>query len=163
MLTRLVTAVACSLAVTVVAIGAGHARPRDPAPVGCGDIIGHGRPSAYREPLPGVAVPAAFLPNVGSDPSAAPFTFWTKAGIVIRSDNIVTVAVAPKLATRVRITWGGGTGAAIRFARCHTGAKWNAFAGGFLARTPTACVPLIVSADGHRAIVTFGLGRHCSK
>ena len=110
-----------------------------------------------------MAVPAALLPNVGSDPSAAPFTFWTKAGIVIRANSTVTVAVAPKLAARVRITWGGGTGAAIRFPACHTGAKWNAFAGGFLARTPTACVPLIVSAGGRRAVVAFGLGRHCTK
>jgi hypothetical protein len=133
------------------------------ATVGCGDIVDHGLPPGYREPLATLAVPAAFLPNVGSDPSAAPFTFWTKAGIVIRANSVLTVAVAPKAANRIHITWGGATGTVIRFPACHTGAKWNAFAGGFLARTATSCVPLIVRAGRRHAIVTFGLGRRCSK
>ena len=163
MLTRLVTAVACSLAVAVVAVDGSGAQPRDSAPVSCAEVVGYGRPPAYRQPLPAAAVPAAFLPNVGSDPAAAPFTFWTKAGIVIRAGDSVTVAVAPNLAGVVRITWGGRSGTVIRFAACHTGATWNGYAGGFLARTPTVCVPLIVSAGRRHARVMFGLGKRCSR
>src|SRR5690349_1507658 len=126
MVARLVTAVACSLALAVVVVGAGSARSPDSAAAGCAEIIGHDPPAPYyRQPIPGAAVPASFLPNVGSNPSAAPFTFWTKAGIVIHAGSAVTVTVAPSVANRVRLTWGGVTDPAIRFSACRTGAKWN--------------------------------------
>jgi hypothetical protein len=160
-LARVVTAVACSLAGAVIAVAGADAQPRETPSVGCGDIIGHDRPSTYRVALSAVAVPPSLLLNVGNDSSAAPFSFWTKAGIVIRAGYAATVTVSPSLAGRVHITWGGVTGARIRFAACGHGAKWNAYAGGFLARVEHFCVPLTVSVGGRKKTVLFGVGRRC--
>ncbi|MHB8470129.1 MAG: hypothetical protein ACYDCH_10295 [Gaiellaceae bacterium] len=153
---------ACSFAVAVIAVAAADALWRDATTVGCGDIIGHGRPSTYRVALSAVAVPPSLLLNVGNDSSAAPFSFWTKAGIVIRAGYAATVTVAPSLASRVHITWGGVAGTRIRFAPCRQGAEWNAYAGGFLARLEHACVPLIVSVGDEKKTLLFGVGRRCS-
>jgi hypothetical protein len=159
---RVVTVVACSLAGAVSAIAAADAQHRHTASVGCGDIIGHDRPRTYRVALSAVAVPPSLLLNVGNDSSAAPFSFWTKAGIVIRAGYAATVTVSPSLTNRVHITWGGMAGTRIRFAACRQGAKWNAYAGGFLARVEHVCVPLIVSVGDRTKTVLFGVGRTCS-
>jgi hypothetical protein len=38
---------------------------------------------------------------------------------------------------------------------------WNAYAGGFLLRYRSACVPLIFTVGGRSATVRFGLARVC--
>jgi hypothetical protein len=151
------------LVVSLVVVGAGFGRPAHRSSVRCSEIIGHDLPGSYRQVLARAAVPAVFLANVGSEPSSAPFSFWTKAGIVIRAGAAVTVTVAPAVARRVRITWGGASGTSLRFGGCREGAPWNDYAGGFLARTATVCVPLILSANGQQRTLRFGLGRRCPR
>ena len=39
---------------------------------------------------------------------------------------------------------------------------WNAYAGGFYLRTPSACVPLVFRVGKRSATVWFGLGQACA-
>ena len=141
------------------------AAPEQVTTIGCGGVaMGvavNGREPGTRRVLGVVAAPRTYLANVGSNPAAAPFHFWTKAGIEVRAGAAVTVTVSKRWQSRVRVTWGHEEGTTLRFARCSLGAKWNPYPGGFLSRTAAVCVPLIF-ATGHRsATLLFGVGRHC--
>jgi hypothetical protein len=135
------------------------------ATVSCDQVIigvaTSGQEPGMRRVLGVVSAPRSYLSNVGSDPSAAPFRFWTKAGIEIRSGSAVTVTVGRLWQNRVHISWGGEEGPSLRFAPCSLGTSWNAYAGGFLSRSDAICVPLIFSAVRLHATLLFGVGRHC--
>jgi hypothetical protein len=77
----------------------------------------------------------------------------------------VSVSVARAWRDRVAIGWGGtGTVSSLRLRRCAAdqgAASWVAYAGGFVLRVPSACVPLVFRAGGRTATVRFGLGRRC--
>jgi hypothetical protein len=124
-------------------------------------VATNGRDPETRRVLGVVYAPRRFLQNVGSNAAAAPFHFWTKAGIYVHANVAVTVTVAKRWQSRVRITWGGEEGTELRFAACAVGGKWNPYAGGFLSRTGAVCVPLIFTAGHRRATLLFGVGRHC--
>ena len=146
-------------------VGDAAARTSAVPTVGCGGVaIGvavNGREPGARRVLGVVSAPRSYLANVGSNPAAAPFHFWTKAGIDVRAGAAVTVTVAKRWQSRVRITWGNEVGTTLRFARCSLGARWNPYPGGFLSRTAAVCVPLIFTAGQRHATLLFGVGRHC--
>lgn len=120
-----------------------------------------GRDPETRRVLGVVNAPRSYLQNVGNNAAAAPFRFWTKAGIYVQANVGVTVTVAKRWQSRVRITWGGEEGKKLRFVPCSVGGKWNPYAGGFLSRTGAVCVPLIFAAGHRRTTLLFGVGRHC--
>ena len=88
-----------------------------------------------------------------------------KAGLLIRGDSPpVSVTVPKAWRTRAAITWGNsGTVSALRIASCPRfgDEAWNVYAGGFLLRSRSACVPLTFRVGNRSATVRFGLGRAC--
>jgi hypothetical protein len=148
-----------------------------PSTVACDEVIMHekfpSRSGGYRLVLGVVSVPPAFLPDVYPT-GRRPWAYWRKAGVVVRADRgPVLVSVAETWRSRVMIGWGGGGGAAVRFARCSTRYEvrdkdangkpkmGNAYAGGFHLRTRSACVPLIFQVGNRTETVRFGVGRRC--
>ena len=135
--------------------------------VPCDEIILHvksGRAGGYRVVLGVVSVPPARLIQIVPTHDR-PWAYWRKAGLVVRAGAPpVTVTVPAAWRRRAAITWGNSTGivSALRIASCPGPANvWNAYAGGFLLRSPSACVPLRFSVSGRSKIVRFGLGRAC--
>jgi hypothetical protein len=82
-------------------------------------------------------------------------------GLVIRGNAApVTVSVPAGWRNREQITWGPhGMVSSLRIPSCP--GTWDAYAGGFYLKTPTACVPLQFQVRRRTATVWFGLGRHC--
>ena len=127
---------------------------------------GHDIGGGYRLVLGIVAAPPVYLgPKVGRDPYSAPFSHWEKAGLAIRASTAaVTVSLPREWRNRARIIWGapGSPATALRFAPCPSAVEtWNGYAGGFLLRSSSACVPLIFAVGHRRATLRFGVGRHC--
>lgn len=151
----------------LTAMTAGAAPSAAPPTVTCDKIIltvGSGRAGGYRVVLGVVSVPEAHLPQVVPSRSR-PWTYWRKAGLVIRGDSPPVSVTVPKVwRNRVAITWGNsGIVSALRIASCPRfgDEPWNAYAGGFLLRSRSACVPLIFRVGNRSATVRFGLGRAC--
>lgn len=136
------------------------------SPVSCENTIltvGSGEAGGYRIVLGVVSVPQAYRPQVVAT-GGRPWPYWSKAGLVIRAGSPPVTVVVPKAwRTRVRIGWGDGGGSAVRFASCPARGpkRWNAYAGGFHLRSPSACVPLIFRVGNRSATVRFGLARRC--
>lgn len=121
--------------------------------------------NGYRIVLGVVSVPPAYLPQVVATPTE-PWPYWRKAGLAIRAGaEPIDVIVPMAWRDRVGIHWGNRAPAVswLRLARCPRAGvdHWNAYAGGFFLRSPTACVPLTFRAGGRSATVRFGLGRRC--
>jgi hypothetical protein len=128
-----------------------------------------GRPgpaSRYRLVLGAASAPPVHLPNV-EHTGQGPWPYWRKQGIVLRAGaGPVSVTVPQAWRRRVAIEWGnagtGGPFSSVRFAGCPGDARTGyAYAGGFLLRSPSACVPLVFRAGGRSATVRFGIGRRC--
>jgi hypothetical protein len=140
--------------------------PRPPT-VSCEKIIltdATGRGSGYRVVLGVISAPPAASTQGAVPTGERPWTYWRKAGLVIRGGSPpVTVSVPPAWRRRVAITWGNtGPVGALRIASCPVyDEPWNAYAGGFLLRSRTACVPLAFRVAGRSATVRFGIGRGC--
>jgi hypothetical protein len=158
------------VALALAAIGGATARtPSSPAPptVACEKIIltvGSGRAGGYRVVLGVVSVPPASSTQGGVPTHERPWTWWRKAGLVIRGDSPpVTVSVPTAWRNRVAITWGNtDVVSSLRIASCPAYTKpWNAYAGGFLLRSRSACVPLTFRVGRRSATVRFGIGRTC--
>jgi hypothetical protein len=163
-------------AVAIVALGlsgltgvAAWSTPSRPPPtVKCDKVIlqvGSGHAGGYRIVLGVVSVPQAYRPQVVATRSR-PWTHWSKAGLVIRGGSPpVTVTVPKAWRTRAAIAWGNtGAVSALRIASCPPLGEskvWNAYAGGFLLRSRSACMPLIFSVGKRSATVRFGLARAC--
>jgi hypothetical protein len=143
--------------------------PAVPTPtVSCDKIIGRvgsGQAGGYRVVLGVVSVPPAFLQQV-IPTSQPPWTHWRKAGLVIRGNSLpIYVSVAKSWRGRAAITWGNsGRTSSLRIARCppQEDKPWNAYAGGFLLRSRSACVPLVFQVGTRRATVRFGIGKRCA-
>jgi hypothetical protein len=133
--------------------------------IGCGGVamgaVTDGRDPGYRRVLGVVSAPPRYLANVGEDQAAAPFHFWTKAGLVIRAGSAVIVTIPDHWRSQVQVTWGGERGAALKFAPCSLGTKWNGYAGGFLSRSRSICVPLVFAVGSSKSRLVFGVGRRC--
>jgi hypothetical protein len=125
-----------------------------------------GDDSGYRKVLGAVSAPPRYIPG-GTVHVTSPdgFSHWSKAGIWVHAGNtVVTVSLPNEWRGKARIVWGApGTAAtAVRFEPCRSlGAAWDGYAGGFLLRTKSACVPLIFAVGNRRATLRFGVGRHC--
>jgi len=139
-----------------------------PATVGCGDIIGTtttGHDGGYRAVLGIVSAPPGLLSGPVRVPEFAPFPYWRKAGMVIRSSNKpVTVTVPKAWRNRLRIGWGNPAPEAttVTFAPCASSSPtWNGYAGGLFLRGGAACVPLVFAVGDRHATLRFGVGRHC--
>jgi hypothetical protein len=142
--------------------------------VPCGDAIastkfpylGSNRPEyRYRQVLGVIAVPPAYMKQVVPT-GEQPWAYWHKQGLVIRATRqSVTVTVPKESRKRAAITWGnsGGPVSSLRIEGCKaTSANVGyAFAGGFLLRSPSACIPLTFRVGRRSATVRFGLGQRC--
>jgi hypothetical protein len=130
------------------------------------DGVKTGYANGYRVVLGVVSVPPARL-RVIRIPSR-PWSYWSKAGLVIRGGRgPVDVTVPKAWRTRAAITWGNDTGivSSLRIARCPAqvpGMPWNSYAGGFYLRSRSACVPLVFRVGSRSSAVRFGIGRRCS-
>jgi len=167
------------LIVAVLALLAGatdlSASAADRLIVPCGQSIasmrfpyfGSSRPgNRYRQVLGVVAVPPAFMRQVVST-RQMPWAYWRKQGLVVSaSGKAVTITVPTTWRRRVAITWGNGIRpvSSLRIEGCHPSAGIGyAYAGGFLLRSPSACVPLIFSVGSRSATVRFGIGQRCHR
>jgi len=141
--------------------------------VSCSDIIdytrfpylGNSRPEdRYRQVLGVVAVPPAFMQQVVPT-GQKPWTYWHKQGLVIRAGGEVVTVTVPKIwRGRAAIIWGnsGSAFSSLRFEGCGGSANvGHAYAGGFLLRSPSACIPLIFRVGNRSATVRFGVGQRC--
>ncbi len=126
--------------------------------------VGSGHAGGYRVLLGVVSAPPPYRPQVIATGSR-PWTHWSKAGLVIRGGTPpVTVSVPKAWRNRAAITWGNsGIVNTLRIASCPPSESktWNAYAGGFLLRSRSACVPLVFTVGKRSATVRFGLARAC--
>ena len=151
------------------------ARTAPALPVPCADIIDHtsfpfsgdSRPEyRYRQVLGMFAVPPAYLPQVVPT-GEKPWAYWHKQGLVVRATGeAVTVTVPSAWRKRAAITWGNRPSAvgSLRILGCGTSDSanvGNVYAGGFLLRSASACVPLVFTVGKRSALVRFGVGRRC--
>ena len=134
--------------------------------VQCEKIIGSESAAsarARRVVLDAVSITAYLPETVKVEDRAWPF--WSKTGLVVRGGAPgVTISVPPAWRNRAAITWGNtGAVAALRIARCpqHGAQSWNAYAGGFLLRSRSACVPLVIRVGQRAATARVGVGRRC--
>jgi hypothetical protein len=126
-----------------------------------------GTTNGYRTVLGVVSVPRESHHSVqGASPTGQTWPYFRKMGLVIRGGApLVTVSVPPQWRRRVAIAWGNSdVVSSIRIAPCGTYSEkpWNAYAGGFFLRSPTACVPLTIRVGRRATTVRFGIGRTCS-
>jgi hypothetical protein len=149
------------------AVVARSAPSAPPATVKCDRIIlrvGSGHAGGYRVVLGVVSVPQAYRPQVVPT-GRLPWSYWSKAGLVIRGGSPpVTVSVPKAWRNRAAITWGNtGIVNTLRIGSCPPWESkvWNAYAGGFLLRSRSACVPLIFRVGKRSATVRFGLAQAC--
>jgi hypothetical protein len=100
------------------------------------------------------------IPGIVVDPSSAPFSHWSKAGLWIRASNTdVTVSLPKEWQDKARIVWGapGTPATAVRFGPCPSKvATWDGYSGGFLLRAKSACLPLISAVGDSRTTLRFG-------
>jgi len=127
--------------------------------------LGSNRPEdRYRQVLGVVAVPPAFMRQVVPT-RQKPWTYWHKQGLVVRATGQAVTVTVPKIwRTRAAITWGnsGGPVSSLRIAGCRASRDvGHAYAGGFLLRSPSACIPLIFSIGKRSATARFGVGQRC--
>jgi hypothetical protein len=112
-----------------------------------------------------VAVPPAFMRQVVPT-RQMPWAYWHKQGLLVSASGEAVTVTVPKIwRTRAAITWGNGIRpvSSLRIEGRHTSAGIGyAYAGGFLLRSPSACVPLIFSVGSRSATVRFGLGMRCN-
>jgi len=161
-----------AIAVVAVAFGSAWARAATgtPAPirtVPCDQVIDHPqfpyRSGGYRVVLGAFSVPPAYLRQLVHVGGTWPY--WRKAGFVVRAGApAVTVTVPRASRSRAAIIWGnaGSPASSLRFASCAGRAsKGHAYAGGFLLRARSACVPLVFRTGARTATVRFGIGRRC--
>ena len=138
------------------------------ATVRCNEVVLHsktGSGSGYRAVLGAVSAPPRYIPRIVTDASSAPFSHWSKAGLWIRAGNtVVTVSLPKEWQGKARIVWGapGTPATAVRFGPCPSEvATWDGYAGGFLLRAKSACLPLIFSVGDRRTTLRFGVGQRC--
>ncbi|HEV7641703.1 MAG TPA: hypothetical protein VGO39_12625 [Gaiellaceae bacterium] len=129
--------------------------------------LGNSRPEhRYREVLGVVAVPPAYMQQVVPS-SEKHWPYWHKQGLVIRATGESVTVTVPKLwRKRAAITWGnsGGPVSSLRIEGCGTSRTvGHAYAGGFLLRLPSACVPLVFAIGKRSVTVRFGIGERCRK
>ena len=160
-----------ALALAGLAGATAQAEPAAVSPsVPCDKIILRvrlGTTNEYRTVLGVVSVPRERHGSVqGASPTEGQaWPYFRKAGLVIRGGAPpVTVSVPQKWRTRVAISWGNSdVVSSLRVGPCSTYSEkpWNAYAGGFLLRSRTACVPLTIRVGSRSATVRFGIGRTC--
>jgi hypothetical protein len=110
-----------------------------------------------------ISAPPAYVGRSRTS-SESQWPFRTRSGIAMRAaGEAVTVSVPAAQRGRVAIRWGGtGPVFALRFEPCTPPRNtWNGYAGGFLLRSRSACVPLVFTVGSQKAVVRFGIGRQC--
>jgi hypothetical protein len=170
---RFLAAMSAVALAVLMGVTAPSASTADTRIVPCGDAIGstlfpyfgNSRPQdRYRQVLGFVAVPPAFMRQVVPT-HQEPWTYWHKQGLIVRaSGEAVTVTVPKTWRKRAAITWGnsGGPVSSLRIEGCGASTDvGHAYAGGFLLRSPSACIPLIFSVGKRSTTVRFGVGQRC--
>ena len=158
-----------AIGAVVVLAGSASAWPsRAPPTVTCDSIITPGESTSWkpkRVVLGVVAVPPAHIPQT-VETGARRWPYWSKSGMVVRTGSpLVLVSVPSRWRNRVAVGWGNVDATpALRIASCPPPGvlgEWNPYAGGFLLRSPAACVPLEFRVGGRTATVRFGIGKRC--
>ena len=134
----------------------------------CDAIITPGEPVAWRPKrvvLGVVAVPPAFIRQT-TDSGSPPWPYWSKAGIVVRADSPPVIVSLPSAwSRRAAIGWGNVDASSFLFFESCPDASslggWNPYAGGFLLRSRSACVPLTFRVGSRTATIRFGVGKRC--
>lgn len=128
--------------------------------------LGNSQPQYQSRLVLGAAsMPPAYLAQVVATHNQ-PWSYWRKAGLVIRSGSErVTLTVPKQWRSRAAIVWGNGTDgvfSSVRVTGCgsnpHSG---NAYAGGFYLSSSSACMPLVVQVGTRTATLRFGIGQRC--
>src|SRR2546423_541383 len=145
------------IAVALALAGSVLAAPSPPQlTVPCDQIIvpvRSGTEGGYRVVLDVISVPPADLHGIVRV-HEGPWKYWIKAPLVVSSRaGPVDVNVPFQWRRRVAITWGNRFGYlhTLRFAPCPSLLApdgWHAYAGGFLLRASSACVPLVFRVGG---------------
>jgi hypothetical protein len=163
-----VGALIVALAAAALTGVAARSAPSGPPTVTCDkiiDTVGSAHARTDRIVLGAVSI-RAYLPQVVAT-RTRPWTYWSKVGLVIRGGTpAVSINVHGAWRKRAAITWGNtDIVGALRVASCPSyGSKtWNAYAGGFYLRSPSACVPLVFGIGKRSATVRFGVGRACPR
>jgi hypothetical protein len=136
--------------------------------VSCESIVTPGGEFAWRPSrvvLDAVDVPPAYIRQTVPTGERR-WRYWSKVGLVVRADSpVVRVSLPVAWRTRAAITWGGaGPASSLRLLTCPPSSslgKWNPYAGGFLLRSRSACVPLVFRVGARTETVRFGVGRRC--
>jgi hypothetical protein len=161
-----VAVIAAALALTGATASASSVA--SPAVVNCESIVdpvGSFTWAPKRVALGVVAVPPAFVPQT-FPAGGGRWPYWSKAGLVVRADSPpVRVTVPARWKARAAIQWGdSGAVDDLRISTCPPSSSlgaWSPYAGGFLLRSRSACVPLTFRARGQSVTVRFGVGRRC--
>jgi hypothetical protein len=158
------------LVAAVAAVSASVAASGPTPTVVCEDIIGLGGADPAWRPkrivLSVIAAPPAYMGQIQRQEGR--WTFWRKAGLVVRGDSPpVRVSVPKAWRTRAAIGWGSvRETAALRVDSCPPSGElgeagdWNPYAGGFSVRRP-ACVPVTFRVGTRERTVRFGIGKRC--
>jgi hypothetical protein len=114
--------------------------------------------------LDSVMAPPAYL--LQTFPTGeTPWRYFSKRGLVVKNGKSVIVTVPLAWRQRVGVSWGNaghGVFHTIRIAACGSDPKrGNAYAGGFLLRSSSACVPLVFIVGNRQQKVWVGIGRRC--
>jgi hypothetical protein len=93
-----------------------------------------------------------------------PLRLFAKTGLLVKAGASFRLSVAAGFAQHARIGWGSPARPDSQFdgyGCANPGGGWSAFAGGYWIDRP-ACLPIIVSGNGHQQTVHVGLGTPCS-
>jgi hypothetical protein len=137
--------------------------------VGCGNIIGSTRSTAVapsRIILGVFAAPAMRLQRAALSGDAR-WPYFAKSGVEIRAGvGPVAVLIPSRMQGQAAISWGNGLPvvATVRFPRCRPSPdRWNAYAGGFFTRSPTACITVVVRIGARSKTTRVSIGQRCSR
>jgi hypothetical protein len=116
--------------------------------------------------LGSVSIQSGDFGPASASPQPVPWRYWQKRGLFIKAGAPpLTISVPTSWHNRVAFTWGVGNGPVTGSLRLTTCAQpsgvWDAYAGGFYLRTPSACVPLVFRIGSRSVTVHFSIGHSC--
>ena len=159
--------------VALLGLGGTMASSAAPPTAGCDSIIDPDYASARawrpeRVVLGVVDVPKAFIPQAATASGVTRWPYWMQVGPRRSCQQPCRSRLgAGGLEATGRDRLGRRTRRSrrMRIASCLASSTlpggWNPYAGGFVLRSPTACVPLMFRVGDRTATVRFGIGKRC--
>lgn len=128
-----------------------------------------GRRYPAQQVLGVVSAPGKHVPQ-SSETGTPPWRWFAKWGLVVRGGPgpAVVVSVPRAWRSRLAIVWGsarhGRVFRTLRFPRCGESPKQgHAYAGGFVLRSESGCVPLRFTVAGRTKLIWFGIATRCPR